>query len=196
MHLPVSQGSGTAVPVDNLLLPNINLPIIFLKIGKIHFQHKQIINIYQLIEDTTTNHQSWGYLIMLKTFEVSTGGHNELVDITSEVQRVVKSAGVKSGICVVYVPHTTAGVTINENADPSVRHDILMECSKLVPEHDRDYRHSEGNSAGHIKSTLFGSSVHLLIDRGALVLGTWQGIYFGEFDGPRRRRVHVKVIEG
>lgn len=96
----------------------------------------------------------------------------------------------------VYIPHTTAGVTINENADPSVKHDILMEFSKLVSEHDHDYRHSEGNSAGHIKSTLFGSSVHLIIDHAKLVLGIWQGIYFGEFDGPRGRRVHVKIIEG
>ena len=96
----------------------------------------------------------------------------------------------------VYVPHTTAGVTINENADPSVKSDILMETAKFVPEHDREYRHSEGNSAGHIKSSLFGSSVHMIITSGRLVLGTWQGIYFCEFDGPRRRKVHVKVMKG
>ena len=133
---------------------------------------------------------------MLETFELQTNDHNELIDITGQVSGAVKRAGVSSGICVVYVPHTTAGVTINENADPSVRHDILMACGKFIAEHDPQYRHSEGNSAGHIKSTFFGSSVHIIVDRGKLLLGTWQGIYFGEFDGPRRRRVHVKVIDG
>ncbi len=119
-----------------------------------------------------------------------------MIDITDQVQNLISSSGVLNGLCVVYVPHTTAGVTINENADPSVRHDILMECSKFVLEHDQGYRHSEGNSAGHIKSTLFGSSVHIIIDGGRVMLGTWQGIFFGEFDGPRRRRVHVKIIKG
>lgn len=133
---------------------------------------------------------------MLKTLDVQTHNHNELMDITGMVQDVVKGSKIADGVCVVYVPHTTAGVTINENADPSVKHDILMECGKFVAEHDREYRHSEGNSAGHIKSTLFGSSVHLIIDHGRLVLGTWQGIYFCEFDGPRRRHVHVKVLQG
>jgi secondary thiamine-phosphate synthase enzyme len=118
-----------------------------------------------------------------------------MIDITYEVQAVVKSSGAANGLCLVYVPHTTAGVTINENADPSVRHDILMELSKFVQERDRDYRHSEGNSAGHIKSTLSGSSVHVIIDNSKLVLGTWQGIFFCEFDGPRRRHVHVKIIK-
>jgi secondary thiamine-phosphate synthase enzyme len=132
---------------------------------------------------------------MLKSFEVQTRSHNELIDITSQVQSIIAGSGVASGLCVVYVPHTTAGVTINENADPSVRHDILMECAKFVPESDRGYRHSEGNSAGHIKSTLFGSSVQIIIDGGRLVLGTWQGVFFGEFDGPRRRRVHVKIMK-
>jgi secondary thiamine-phosphate synthase enzyme len=133
---------------------------------------------------------------MLKTFEVHTGSHNELVDITGDVQKIVKSSNIVDGICVVYVPHTTAGVTINENADPSVKHDILLETGKFVPEHDSGYRHSEGNSAGHIKSTLFGSSVTLIINSGRLILGTWQGIYFSEFDGPRRRKIHVKIIHG
>lgn len=132
---------------------------------------------------------------MLKTFEVQTRNHNEMLDITGEVQNIVAGTKIKSGLCVVYVPHTTAGVTINESADPAVRHDILMECAKFVPEHDRGYQHAEGNSPGHIKSTLFGSSVHIIIDNGSLVLGTWQGVFFGEFDGPRRRRVHVKLIK-
>ena len=133
---------------------------------------------------------------MLKTLDVPTHDHTELVDITHLVQDIVLGSKINEGICIVYVPHTTAGVTINENADPSVKHDILMESAKFVPEHDRGYRHSEGNSAGHIKSTLFGSSITLIIEGGRLILGTWQGIYFSEFDGPRRRRVHVKVIEG
>ncbi len=133
---------------------------------------------------------------MLKTFDIQTRSHNEMIDITDHVQSIVVGTGASAGICVVYVPHTTAGITINENADPSVRHDILMEAAKFVPERDREYRHSEGNSAGHIKSTLFGSSVHVIIDGGRLVLGTWQGIFLGEFDGPRRRRVHVKVLKG
>ena len=133
---------------------------------------------------------------MLKTFDVKTNNHNEMLDITNQVQDVVKSSGVKDGLCIVYIPHTTAGVTINENADPSVKHDILMEAAKFVLEHDREYRHSEGNSAGHIKSTLFGSNVQIIIDNGRLLLGTWQGIFFCEFDGPRRRHVHVKIIKG
>jgi secondary thiamine-phosphate synthase enzyme len=133
---------------------------------------------------------------LFKTMDVPTNAHTEMIDITGEVQQLVKRSGVKDGLCVVYIPHTTAGITINESADPAVKADILMESAKFVPEHDRGYRHSEGNSAGHIKSTVFGSSVHLIIANGSLVLGTWQGIFFCEFDGPRRRRVHVKVLEG
>ncbi len=133
---------------------------------------------------------------MLKTLDVQTHNHTELLDITHMVQETVMSSKIKEGVCIVYVPHTTAGVTINENADPSVKHDILMESAKFVPEHDRGYRHSEGNSAGHIKSTLFGSSINIIITGGGLLLGTWQGVYFCEFDGPRRRRVHIKIIRG
>ena len=133
---------------------------------------------------------------MFTTMDVPTNAHTEMIDITDAAQRVVKRSAVKDGLCVVFIPHTTAGVTINENADPAVKHDILMECSKFIQEHDREYRHSEGNSAGHIKSTLFGPSLTVIIKGGRLVLGTWQCIYFCEFDGPRRRHVHVKVIEG
>ena len=133
---------------------------------------------------------------MFTTIDVQTRSHTEMLDITNQVQKLVKSSGVSDGICVVYIPHTTAGVTINENADPSVRHDILLESAKFVPEHDSGYRHSEGNSAGHIKSSIFGSSIHMIINHGRLMLGTWQGVYFCEFDGPRRRHVHVKIIEG
>ncbi|WP_455391569.1 secondary thiamine-phosphate synthase enzyme YjbQ [[Eubacterium] cellulosolvens] len=133
---------------------------------------------------------------MLKTLDVQTHNHTELLDITHLVQDAVMGSKIREGICIVYVPHTTAGVTINENADPSVKHDILMETAKFVPEHDREYRHSEGNSAGHIKSTLFGSSVTLIIEGGRPILGTWQGIYFSEFDGPRRRHIHIKIVKG
>lgn len=135
-------------------------------------------------------------IYLLSTFEVQTSQDNELVDITNQVRKLVKSSGIMDGICLIYVPHTTAGITINENADPSVKSDILMEIAKLVPELDTNYRHSEGNSAGHIKSTIFGSSVTLIVNSGKLILGTWQGIFFSEFDGPRRRTVHVKILEG
>lgn len=123
---------------------------------------------------------------------VSTSSHTELVDITTDVQRAVSESGVQDGICYIYVPHTTAGVTINENADPSVREDILMELNRVIPLQD-NYKHLEGNSAAHIKASIVGSSETILVERGRLVLGTWQGIFFCEFDGPRSRRVLTKV---
>jgi secondary thiamine-phosphate synthase enzyme len=132
---------------------------------------------------------------MLKTVPVKTSARVELVDITGLVKQIVKISGIKSGLCLVYVPHTTAGVTINENADPSVKDDISMELNKIVPFND-NYQHSEGNSAAHIKASMVGSSVNIIIDRGDLVLGTWQGIYFCEFDGPRNRKVYIKIIKG
>ncbi|MFQ6107034.1 MAG: secondary thiamine-phosphate synthase enzyme YjbQ [Thermoplasmata archaeon] len=125
--------------------------------------------------------------------QIRTSSRTELVDITAEVQRVVKDSGVKDGICVIYTPHTTAAVSINENADPSVRKDISMETNKVIPFED-DYSHIEGNAAAHIKSSLFGCSVTLLVEGGALLLGTWQGVFFCEFDGPRNRIAHVKVL--
>ncbi|HOV37134.1 MAG TPA: secondary thiamine-phosphate synthase enzyme YjbQ [Spirochaetales bacterium] len=128
----------------------------------------------------------------MNTLQVQSISSTELIDITREVQGIVTSSGIREGICVVYVPHTTAGVTINEAADPSVKADILRELDKLVPLHD-SYQHREGNSAAHIKASLIGSSVTLPITEGALSLGTWQGIYFCEFDGPRRRRVFVQI---
>jgi secondary thiamine-phosphate synthase enzyme len=137
-----------------------------------------------------------GGLILLKSFNVQTHNHTELIDITKQVQQLVGTSGVSDGICIVFVPHTTAGITINENADPSVKQDILMSTSKFVQEHDPQYQHSEGNSAGHIKASLFGSSVTIILDKKRLLLGTWQGIFFCEFDGPRRRHVHVKLIKG
>ena len=132
---------------------------------------------------------------MIKQLDVKTSSRVDLVDITHLVQKAVSEAKIKSGLCTVYVPHTTAGVTINENADPSVRSDIIKELNKIIP-FDDNYAHLEGNSAAHIKSTLTGSSETLLVEGSSLVLGTWQGIYFCEFDGPRNRRVMVKLVEG
>jgi secondary thiamine-phosphate synthase enzyme len=126
---------------------------------------------------------------------VKTRAQTELVDITAEVGRLVAKSGVRHGLCLVYVPHTTAGVTINENADPSVRTDLLTVLNQLVP-WKADYRHLEGNSPAHVKSTLVGASQTIAVENGHLVLGTWQGIFFCEFDGPRTRTVHVRILEG
>ena len=131
---------------------------------------------------------------MMQIFEVRTSAQTEFIDITRPVQEAVKKTGVKDGICIVFIPHTTAAVTINENADPSVIHDILMELNKIVPFKDR-YQHMEGNSPAHIKSSLMGCSKIVFVESGKLALGTWQGIFFCEFDGPRNRKVHVKVVE-
>jgi len=117
----------------------------------------------------------------------------EFIDITSRVQDTVRSASGGSGLCMLYVPHTTAAVTINESADPSVKDDILMVLNKIVP-WEAGYRHLEGNSPAHVKATLVGSSELLAIEHDRLVLGTWQGIFFCEFDGPRTRKVHIKII--
>lgn len=125
--------------------------------------------------------------------EVHSEKRVEMIDVTTEVRRQVRDSGVKEGMAVVFVPHTTAAVTINENADPDVVRDMVMELNKVVP-FDDGYRHGEGNSAAHIKSTLVGASETLLISNGEPVLGTWQGIYFCEFDGPRRRRLLVQVV--
>ncbi len=131
---------------------------------------------------------------MIKELSVKTHSHSELVNITGLVQEAVSESKVTEGVCIVFVPHTTAGVTINENADPDVKSDILMKLDKLVDWNDRDYRHDEGNSAGHIKATMTGFSQSVIIQNGQLQLGTWQHIYFAEFDGPRSRRVKVKII--
>jgi secondary thiamine-phosphate synthase enzyme len=132
---------------------------------------------------------------MLRTLEVRTGAKTEFVDLTSRIQEVVRESGVAEGLCHVFVPHTTAGVTINENADPSVKADILMVLNKLISDRE-PYRHAEGNSPAHIKASLLGPQLTVLVSGGRLLLGTWQGIFFGEFDGPRSRRVHVKVSPG
>ena len=130
---------------------------------------------------------------MLEKISVSSRSREEFIDITGPVQNVVKKSGVREGVCVVYVPHTTAGVTINENADPSVSRDILGMLSRLVPRDDPSYRHSEGNSDSHIKSALVGFSHVIPVSDSSLSLGTWQGVFFCEFDGPRRRSVLVQV---
>ncbi len=129
----------------------------------------------------------------VKSFPVHTSSHNQFVDITPNVADAVRESGVKSGLCTVFVPHTTAAVTINENADPDVVRDIISTLERLVP-HSGAYRHSEGNSDAHIKASMMGFSVTILVESGRLVLGMWQGIYFCEFDGPRNRKVYVKVI--
>ena len=130
---------------------------------------------------------------MLHKFSVSTRERIQFVNIDSDVLRIVRDTGVKEGFCIVYVPHTTAAVTINENADPDVVRDMIMETSKIVPLSD-GYRHAEGNSAAHIKASFFGSSELVIISSGDLVFGTWQSLFFCEFDGPRTRKVYVQVV--
>ena len=132
---------------------------------------------------------------MIKELQISTQSRTEMVNVDRQVNEVIRESGVKEGICVLWVPHTTAGITINENADPAVVRDIIMEVNKIVPFQDQ-YHHSEGNSAAHIKSTLFSPSLTFIITNGRPVMGTWQSIYFCEFDGPRRRHLVVKVVEG
>lgn len=129
---------------------------------------------------------------MIKEISVKTNQQVEFVKITSQVQRLVDESGIKEGACHVYVPHTTAGVTINEGADPDVVRDMIMELNKIVPFED-GYRHAEGNSAAHIKTSMMGTAATVLIQNGKLLLGTWQAIFLCEFDGPRTRRVQVSV---
>ncbi|MHC4271170.1 MAG: secondary thiamine-phosphate synthase enzyme YjbQ [Planctomycetota bacterium] len=128
-----------------------------------------------------------------KDFSVSTKKRNEMIDITSRVSSIINDSGITDGEVTVYCPHTTAGITINENADPSVPHDILLTLSELIPQHRSGYQHSEGNSDSHCKSSLIGCSEHALIQNGSLDMGTWQAIFFCEFDGPRHRTVVVQV---
>ncbi len=132
---------------------------------------------------------------MIFELKVRSSRRIEMIDITSKVREVVKKSGVREGICVLYVPHTTAAVTINENADPSVRVDIENTLSKLVP-YGAGYAHLEGNADAHIKATMVGPSENLIISNSDILLGTWQGIFFCEFDGPRNRRIYIKIVEG
>jgi len=126
--------------------------------------------------------------------KVKTRAKTELIDITSEIQNLVRSSSIKEGFCMLYVPHTTAAVTINESADPSVKSDILMILNKIIP-WEAGYRHLEGNSPAHIKSTIVGASELIAIENEELVLGTWQGIFFCEFDGPRNRKINVRLFK-
>ncbi|MDD2901863.1 MAG: secondary thiamine-phosphate synthase enzyme YjbQ [Syntrophales bacterium] len=132
---------------------------------------------------------------MFETLTVPTNHRTELLDLTSQVQQVVHKSGVSEGLCHVFVPHTTAAVTINESADPAVKADILMVLNKIISDQE-PYRHQEGNSPAHLKSSIIGCQITVLVSKGRLVLGTWQGIFFCEFDGPRSRRLHVKVVAG
>jgi len=131
--------------------------------------------------------------IIQEEFRISTKSRNQMIDITSQVGSLVGQAGVTDGDVIVYCPHTTAAITINENADPSVPHDMLMTLEELLPQNRSGYRHSEGNSDSHCKSSLVGCSEQILIKGGSLQLGTWQGIFFCEFDGPRSRKVTVQI---
>ena len=130
----------------------------------------------------------------MDSIAINTKKRNEFIDITSQVKKIVRDSKIKEGLCVVFCPHTTAALTINENADPSVQKDIIEHLEKLVPAH-KNYSHSEGNSDAHIKASLLGSSLNVTIEDGSLALGTWQGIYFCEFDGPRSRQIYVKITE-
>ncbi len=132
---------------------------------------------------------------MLHTLEIRTTQTTEYIEITAAVQDLVSRHGPLDGVCFIYVPHTTAGITINENADPAVRQDILMVLNTLIRD-EAPYRHAEGNSPAHVKATLTGSTAAVPIESGRLVLGTWQGIFFCEYDGPRRRQVKVKFLGG
>ena len=129
----------------------------------------------------------------MRTLTVKSHKQVELIDITDDVIKTILEDNITEGLAVIYTPHTTAAITINENADPDVSSDIIMGTDKLIPLRD-DYRHLEGNSAAHIKSSLFGASETLIINNGTPVLGTWQGIYFCEFDGPRQRHVHIQTV--
>jgi secondary thiamine-phosphate synthase enzyme len=131
--------------------------------------------------------------IVQQDFRISSKSRNQMIDITSQVSSLVGKSGVTDGDVIVYCPHTTAAITINENADPSVPHDLLLTLEQLLPRHRSGYRHSEGNSDSHCKSSLIGCSKQILLKGRALQLGTWQGIFFCEFDGPRSRKVIVQI---
>ena len=129
----------------------------------------------------------------MKKMDIQTPSTEALIDITGRIEEEIRKSGVASGLCLIYVPHTTAGLTVNENADPSVRRDVLMTLGRAVPD-GLPYEHEEGNSPAHVKASLMGSSVCMPIENGRLALGTWQGVFFCEFDGPRRRQFYIKLI--
>jgi len=132
---------------------------------------------------------------MVHTLSVRTNRRTEMVDITGQIQGLLRLSGVEEGVCHIFVAHTTAGLTINENADPSVQADILMVLNRIISEKEA-YRHLEGNSPAHIKASLMGAQLTVLVSNGSLVLGTWQGVFLCEFDGPRTRKVHLKIMAG
>lgn len=131
---------------------------------------------------------------MVRYINVRSKSRIEFIDITEMIQDVIKDAGVMKGVCYLYVPHTTAGITVNEGADPSVQRDIQNALSRLIP-HEMNYFHREGNADAHIKSTLVGNTANVIIEEGKLLLGTWQAVFFCEFDGPRHRRIAIKIIQ-
>jgi secondary thiamine-phosphate synthase enzyme len=132
---------------------------------------------------------------MIHTLSVRTTSRVEMVDITGQIQELVRHSGVDEGVCHIFEAHTTAGLTINENADPSVQADILMVLNRIISDQEA-YRHLEGNSPAHVKASLMGAQLSVLVNNGRLLLGTWQGIYLCEFDGPRTRKVHLKIMAG
>jgi secondary thiamine-phosphate synthase enzyme len=125
--------------------------------------------------------------------QLTTRTRSEILDLTPRIRKLVEASGITEGLCLVYVPHTTAGVTINENADPDVKSDMLKKLDEMIPKRETYYDHSEGNSDSHLKTALVGPTITLIISKSKLVLGRWQGIYFCEFDGPRQREVHIKI---
>ena len=129
----------------------------------------------------------------LSSFSVRTSRQNEWLNISADVERAVAASGVTEGICVAFIPHTTASITVNENADPDVPHDVGLALEQISPDR-REFRHGEGNSAAHTKTSLVGPSITLIVSKGRLLLGTWQGIWFNEYDGPRTRKVHVRIL--
>ncbi|KXS49511.1 secondary thiamine-phosphate synthase enzyme YjbQ [Halanaerobium congolense] len=131
---------------------------------------------------------------MLKKLSIKTNNKVELIDVTTQIQNAIKETELESGLLQIHIPHTTAAVTINENADPDVKSDIKKEINKIIP-FDDNYAHLEGNSAAHIKSSLFGVDQNIIIENKKLLLGTWQGIYFCEFDGPRTRKIYLKITK-
>ncbi|MFX1498109.1 MAG: secondary thiamine-phosphate synthase enzyme YjbQ [Promethearchaeota archaeon] len=131
-------------------------------------------------------------MITFEEFRIKTQKREELINITNEINKILKSTGIKEGVCRIFVPHTTAGITINENADPAVMRDIIAFLSKLIPQ-SSSFSHMEGNSDAHIKSSLTGPSLDIIIHNGNLILGTWQGCYFAEFDGPRNRKIYIQI---
>lgn len=132
---------------------------------------------------------------MLKKFNLQTNDHDQMVDVTQEIQRFVSETNIKDGIVIVYCPHTTAGITINENADPDVKTDMIRRFDEVFPWNHNLDRHMEGNTAAHMKASTVGASQQVIVEGGRLVLGTWQGIYFCEFDGPRHRNFYVKILK-